>query len=1571
MNDFDADYFAGKKMNVKTKRSKKALSVVTTVALVVSLCLPAFPITVRAYAEDDVRTPVESLGENEGAINPELSADPSTEAMLAEAPRDEADDSAPAPSSDPSLRDNRDSVSPTVIENLSISWEVNGNRQVLSDDDVKLTVSPKDNGWASSSWEELTVSLEYKISGSTDHVPGSIVITVPGSVLPTRAGYTPMQEFSSPIPQAPTNEQNEFNWTYTGGNYVIKNCKTISGADEFTGSVSFTIKRPSTIPDGSLKDFAIQMTITDPGEEPIQATSNTLQAEIDTFAEISEIGKVARDFYSTWQSSWGEKPADADDYYYVVWGLRSNALPSSNQPYTWTVQDSPESGEIIGRTALKLGDIYSRESYASSTSAFMDADADTVVTQRIDQPDNRNYQRTANIYWTMLELVRYPKAELDDGQSHVLSNSFTATVTPKDGQDPATTKTATASFTYEPIEFDPPAGKSIFRKDGPSSSQEIEGGLDILAAGDALTLSSYTISGDVTGYPYTLGEGMDPSSPDSYGQRPYKIILSDDYAFPAGSGTMEFGAGDYEITSITLSEQNWDWVLNDSTRQYEMRSVSNNDRYEPIVVYGRFDSGSWVELGTMEGYQRFAPAYAGVSSEGRTVTLPEGVLAVKAECESTSAKTYISMSLSEKLLPSERVIEWAGNVPENGRVTVENIASFLMLDADGGHHEGGQRDSIVNSHLNRITQLDKQYHGSELWNHDTAENRLTKAKRFGSHSKNVVVANEPSQKRVKLTYTTSTYDEVRLHTYTYDAAQIVEHGMIEPQESGTFYDLLPLGVEPDLSSVEALVYQERNMGSTMVPYDDQGTDDPILVGAEAVPNWNGTGRTMLIAQVANSPHLVNSYQTNGYQMVYSGFRLTFDAYYPWDSLMDYGTEVINSIAYMSDNDTLYNGGPDDGKPTSVGRLLEPDILVDLDGDGVSGEGAPANVWYTSNRTVLNVPTTAEASLTKRVRGGEVTSWVDGVEEGTVNVDVAEPYQYRLRYATGNGTTAKNLILFDSLENYAPEEDSADYQGDQWRGELESVDTTQLERKGIAPVVYYSTVAGLDIEAHKDLSEESVWSTAAPSDLASVTAIAIDCRKATDGSDFALQENSSIVAIVNMKASDDESEVARLYYADAHAFNQVYMNSLISTEGGSSTTEMLFHNEYTKVGLLEPQTDVSVTKEWNVPEGTETPESVTVHLLANGEPALDDDDAEITAELNDDVEWAHTFAALPKYDAAGALIQYTVAEDVPDGFQYDIEGDADEGFTITNELMQPVDIDLAAKKQMVGRSFEEGDSFTFKIEASGDAEMPDGVDEDGTVTIEPTEGSSADVAFGSVSFASEGSFTYTISEVAGNDSDIKYDSKTVTATVAVERGSNGALTATVTYGDSEDAPEFANVYYEKGEAVLEATKILAEADGSTDKLAAGKFSFELLDANGEVIQTAQNGYDLDGNGSISGADEIAAVRFTLEYGLADAGESFTYTVREVAGSQKDMVYDKHEASYTVAVEDGGEGTLVCTVTSDQSTTTFTNKVLPPDKDSGEGGSSTSSTGDMTPIAPLVAVAFAAFAMAAFARKKRVR
>ena len=109
------------------------------------------------------------------------------------------------------------------------------------------------------------------------------------------------------------------------------------------------------------------------------------------------------------------------------------------------------------------------------------------------------------------------------------------------------------------------------------------------------------------------------------------------------------------------------------------------------------------------------------------------------------------------------------------------------------------------------------------------------------------------------------------------------------------------------------------------------------------------------------------------------------------------------------------------------------------------------------------------------------------------------------------------------------------------------------------------------------------------------------------------------------------------------------------EGYDSSVSGDAQGGFTVTNTSTAKVDVPVEKKWVGPAA----EKATVSLLAGGQ------DAGKSVELNESNGWRGAFEGLPKYDASGSEIEYSVAEDAVEGYSSAITGDAQGGFTVTN------------------------------------------------------------------------------------------------------------------------------------------------------------------------------------------------------------------------------------------------------------------------------------------------------------------
>ena len=158
-------------------------------------------------------------------------------------------------------------------------------------------------------------------------------------------------------------------------------------------------------------------------------------------------------------------------------------------------------------------------------------------------------------------------------------------------------------------------------------------------------------------------------------------------------------------------------------------------------------------------------------------------------------------------------------------------------------------------------------------------------------------------------------------------------------------------------------------------------------------------------------------------------------------------------------------------------------------------------------------------------------------------------------------------------------------------------------------------------------------------------------------------------------------------------------------------------------------------------------------------------------------------------------------------------------------------------------------------------------------------------FKAISYTATGSHEYQVKEVAGQDATITYSDAVLDVTVSVTDDGSGQLIATANKTAADLT--FTNTYTPTATtATITGTKALTGRD-----LAEGEFSFDLKDADGNVVQTVQNGAD--------GTFGFAPLQL-------DKVGTYVYTVSERAGATANGVtYDTTVFTATVTVTENAE------------------------------------------------------------------
>lgn len=309
------------------------------------------------------------------------------------------------------------------------------------------------------------------------------------------------------------------------------------------------------------------------------------------------------------------------------------------------------------------------------------------------------------------------------------------------------------------------------------------------------------------------------------------------------------------------------------------------------------------------------------------------------------------------------------------------------------------------------------------------------------------------------------------------------------------------------------------------------------------------------------------------------------------------------------------------------------------------------------------------------------------------------------------------------------------------------------------------------------------------------------------------------------------------------------------------------------------------------------------------------------------------------DSAKLLIKTELVDENGDLYQY---------FRFNNTYNASTALSLEGEKNITGRDFKTGDSFTFEVEGVNGAPLPSGVTKTsgnkGTISIDPSAGKSEDIIFGDITFTQKDvadgtrkeeikdgkkiytftkTFTYKVKELGTDANGMTYDKSEKTVKITVTDDSHGNMEAKLS--DDSQELQWTNEYrssmdYGNEAGGLEVTKTLT---GRSMK--AGEFGFAITASDSQDGNVSKEDADKllsnsdkifnntsDRNSGVSETmKKLSGIKFTHE----NAGKTYKFTVKESIGDSGGVKYDKSEFEVAIAVKDNGDGSMhtITTVT----------------------------------------------------------
>jgi len=1108
-----------------------------------------------------------------------------------------------------------------------------------------------------------TYQLIFNMGGSESAPAGAIQIKIPRYLYYGRDGKPiASQIIDIPLVEYPNEGGTGFNWRYekddSGNDWIVlENNQETSASYTFECSITWILVTPSELADGYEKKVHanVEVDLDQDGEIDMESESNTLTLQNHSHAAIYstyesynthrdvESGKSVN-VYDKWNENWDPslKPENPNDWVYAIW-YSYDYVYYATQPYEITFNDEvidDLGGEVIGycRYSSYGGSSSSTNSYdnncfsktATETSqdrGYRNHKASTTPLKAVvDVPyssGNGSYDDFRYYYY----MVKYPKATLQDGETHTLKNKATANLVGVDGATDSKSYTSQVDYKYVYIEptdayvtvpgvvptnsgtlYDDTYSASNYSSNSASGRcgryacgsyhdtyAQMNGALNTLSnsnsdykirlGGNYYSYRNWDNYGYLRAYSLTYSGEGDNADLENYGVKKYTYnLVNEDFIASAGdTDYTKLEYGDYELTGFYIRDYYHEKYIEDEWTSYNestkvtthysgYRTVSNSDyvNYPLINIYYK-TNGDWELLGKIKTTS--SNSYKFIDNDGlekninsnNLIDLPEGTTGVKASYETNSYSSYLYLSFNAKLINSNRVKELYDG---KDSLYVYNI-NTLYAEQDGEiYSSSGYGYSLRSNFKPLINDLDVERYGTSNMAHEYDYMLYTRISGgTTSQSKSVTYSNDVLNRRVVANYSAYAYETRSFSNEVLTADDVYDYKIINEQRVGTFYDLLPIGVSADLDSINVTGY---------------GNNISIPSTASVKTNWQGTGRDMLIIKAKVKDGDVN--RKNSTSSTSSGMKVTFKAYYYWDSISDYGNYLLNTIAYKSGSGVLSNGYADDSSSISTSTLKDQAYMSDLDEDN-NPEGTIKDTVYAQTGLSFSFNTASDASYRKGVKTANMTEYVDG-HDGSVIASAGGYYTYQLRYQSQKNMKTTGLVLYDNLETYE------DNSTKTWKGSFVDINVLQPELKGIKPVVYYSTNKNINLyEKGKaiidqeppsvaDLTNESIWSTEPPEDLSKVTAIAIDLSKDSNGNAFTLESEESVTITVTMKAPVENA--LELEKEHAKAMNCSWW--LGTTQQGTEVPHLNFSvYEWTEVLIRDVQ--VSIDKQSHIESGT--------------------------------------------------------------------------------------------------------------------------------------------------------------------------------------------------------------------------------------------------------------------------------------------------------------------------------------------------------------------------------------------------
>ncbi len=894
--------------------------------------------------------------------------------------------------------------------------------------------------------------------------------------------------------------------------YVLVNTEDITGGAGMDATFSYNVD-PNQVPGGGLdaagnyvtngvnyyhETFQVTITVdVDPKDSEIETHTEELSIEmhtrVRTFAS-KEFVKMYPSYSNSWKDTWGPKPADADDYFYIEWKLKETSESTTNQPFdfTWSEENTVHDGTVVG--------------YLNN------------------EKDKTHVNATGHeIFDKQRVLVKYPRTMLSEATDGKLLIHNEAIVTENWQSGYETSHRVSADYTLkvpkysgggrglDKISFDVANSRNISRPAQKHGGQE-----DILIDENEVSLGwRVNYSGGAKEEPkwnsdtetYTrsdrtisITDGLEKSLLYSSGSS-----ADDKYLWNPSTGNVELSDEDYRFTSVKVNLKEYDMVSY-SDAWSEMAEHENIADYEDVYLFVRYKDSD-------------TPVFFARVGINVPVSLPENVCGIEIRHDSSFYWTDITVDLGVNLRPSPAVSRlFKEDVGREATSIVKNWARCRVWANDS------RTEPYVNAISKNEGSADK-----EVWEMDISDTSQFLQKTATTYDANVI-----------LDVKHGTQDSpMCLAGWLYNNG-----GRTPRMQTGVFYDLLPLGTTVDPETVYG-IWTDTNWSSVAAPGHPANNYKSNQNSARRLPsacvdvkfesNWQGSQRTMMIIEFA----LPEGVKANGVQIFYL-LRTTYE------NIMENGATQQNSAAFV--NTTELSATP---KLTQSGiSILNQDekYFKSLD---TEYSGRISYSEDSENYIPVDVSTWG---FDKQVKAETGSSYV---QKDNVLQNDTYTYRLIYSQGSGTytkGIVFLDVLENGYYEKDPTSESGKKLIEAEWQGTFENINVESIRKLTMMkddktlhcnPVVYYSTTKREDIDTtNLNLLDPQVWKTDLPDNKKDITAVAVDCSMCKEEAEtpFELKGNVDAMEIYITMRAPINSELSDKTTRNRAVLNMTHVDS---------------------------------------------------------------------------------------------------------------------------------------------------------------------------------------------------------------------------------------------------------------------------------------------------------------------------------------------------------------------------------------------------------------------------------------------